>query len=313
VTTGAHAAQGRHHAVDDIPTTTVPQHAVGDPGRAPSRVRPRLDSRFPFRPSVAADQVRITAGRGGPELELRAASVRGLAHRYYGTTRQDAYGFIVSDDNQWLVLAVADGVSAGERSHLAAETAAQVGCQLLVEQLAHGALDWPGLLSTLAAEITAIGGHEADADPVRVAEDLATTALFAVLGLRDDVPTTVYAFGDSSAWLLRPSQPETWTPLQAVKNAGAAIASPATKALPLLPSNGGFPEPASFTLPPDAVLVLMSDGVADPLGSGQGEVADFLAGVWAEPPDPYSFAAQVDFARRTFDDDRTVIAVWPAG
>ena len=59
------------------------------------------------------------------------------------------------------------------------------------------------------------------------------------------------------------------------------------------------------------VLVLMSDGVGDPLGAGTGEVGQTLAESWRKPPYILTFAAQVEFARRSFDDDRTVIAVWP--
>ena len=56
-------------------------------------------------------------------------------------------------------------------------------------------------------------------------------------------------------------------------------------------------------------IFLMTDGVGDPLGRGDGPVGRFLATEWAEPPDMLSFAGQVAFARRSYDDDRTVVGV----
>jgi hypothetical protein len=36
-----------------------------------------------------------------------------------------------------------------------------------------------------------------------------------------------------------------------------------------------------------------------------------LAAWWRRPPDPFTFGAQVGFARKTHLDDRTVIGLWP--
>ena len=61
----------------------------------------------------------------------------------------------------------------------------------------------------------------------------------------------------------------------------------------------------------DTALFLMTDGVADPLGAGSGEVGRVLGQWWAQPPNEFEFGAQAAFARRSFDDDRTVVGVWP--
>ena len=55
----------------------------------------------------------------------------------------------------------------------------------------------------------------------------------------------------------------------------------------------------------------MTDGIADCLGGG-GLAADTMRGWWATPPQPVEFAAQVDFASAGFDDDRTLIGIWPS-
>jgi hypothetical protein len=57
-------------------------------------------------------------------------------------------------------------------------------------------------------------------------------------------------------------------------------------------------------------LFVMTDGVSNPL-LWSPEVQDALARWWARPPDPYTFAAQVGFAKKTHVDDRTVVGIWP--
>jgi hypothetical protein len=97
--------------------------------------------------------------------------------------------------------------------------------------------------------------------------------------------------------------------LQPVKNEGAAVYSPSVNALPMVPRQ--MPAPMRTRVRAGEVLVLMSDGIGDALGAGTGEVGRFLAEVWREPPSPMNFAAQAEFARKSFDDDRTAIAFWP--
>jgi hypothetical protein len=59
------------------------------------------------------------------------------------------------------------------------------------------------------------------------------------------------------------------------------------------------------------VLLLCTDGLALPLAGGTGEVAQTLARELARPPDIVDFARLVDFSRSTYDDDRSLVAVWP--
>ena len=64
---------------------------------------------------------------------------------------------------------------------------------------------------------------------------------------------------------------------------------------------------------PDDVLVLMTDGIGDPLRDGAGQVGRLPGGhVGDARRSPLEFAAQVDFTRKSHDDDRTAVAVWPA-
>jgi hypothetical protein len=290
---------------------------IGDPGRAATTVVPRPDERFPFRHDIVSDSVRIPGDNG--ELHVMGASVRGLSHLYYGKVRQDAFGRLLSKDRRWLVASVADGVSSGDHSHVAADIVSQLGCVLLARQLEErdaAEIDWADVLHCLSSEIV---GRAAErfglVDPTleEVAGKLASTALFAVVAVEPteagDRPVYVLSLGDTSAWVLHPDAEPAWESLQEVKNAGSVVASSATMALPGLPPR--LPSPVATALCPGEVLVLMSDGVGDPLGGGTGEVGAALADAWREPPDPFTFTAQVGFQRRSYDDDRTVLAVWP--
>jgi hypothetical protein len=296
-------------------------YEVGNPGRAAGLTVPLPDTEHWTRRDTVVDGITIVDGheRIG---ELRAASTRGLAHRHYGRVRQDEYGYRRTRDGRYLVMCVADGVSSGKQSHHAAVAAARVGVDYLAESLMKVPLSdiaWAQFISAVAHRIVHHGRKRlgllglADADEYtdrQVSGHMATTVLYAVVDLclvEGAHQVDLLAVGDTSAWVLR--QDDRWEPLQAVKNEGADVYSPAVTALPMLPPQP--PLPVRTRLLPGEVLVLMSDGIGDALGAGTGDVGRFLADVWRTPPVPLQFAAQVEFARKSFDDDRTAVAFWP--
>jgi Protein phosphatase 2C len=256
----------------------------------------------------------VLRGQGNAAMELRAASVRGRSHRFYGKVRQDAYAFRC--DGHHAVVAVADGLGSAPLSHVAAITVARWGAHEIITRLANvrpEALDWWAVLQSLSARVVTEGRAKLGQPELpgrEVGNMLAATALFAVVGL---APVDghhlvhLFAYGDSSAWVLRAGQH--WEPMHAIKNHDTELASSATPALPYLPEHP--PAPVRTALGPTDVLLLVSDGVGDPLGDGAGTVGGFLAEHWRRPPEPLAFAAQVDFARKSHDDDRTAVAMWP--
>ncbi|MFD0575712.1 protein phosphatase 2C domain-containing protein [Dactylosporangium darangshiense] len=292
------------------------RYRIGEPGAA-AAVKPRPDPSEWDRRDTVLDGVYIRDDLDQDRVQLRAASVRGLAHRFAGTVRQDEYAFRRTDDGRHLVLAVADGVSSGRLSHQAAALVCRLGTKLVAASLAvkpPEELDWTAVMLQLSQEIRRIAaGLLQIAEPTHdeVVEQMAATALFGVLELRppdggNDLVAHVAAVGDSSAWVLRA---DGWEPLQAVKNSDGVVATSVTRALPLRSVK------AEVTARPVIVgrgeaLVLMSDGVGDPMMDGTGPVGRVLAEAWRRPPAPLDFAAQVDFLRKTHDDDRTVVAAW---
>lgn len=298
-------------------------YSVGDPGRAPSEVVPRADHAWPHQPDTVVDGFSVFDADEEEILLVRAASLRGLAHRWYGRVRQDEYGWRVTPDGRYLVVCVADGLSSGSLSHLAAQCATRHGTSVLCGLLGEhdpDTLPWRWILDDLAEAIVAAGvpllwpAKHADPKAIsrrEVAEQLATTALYAVVDLCpvDGVHrVTLLPVGDSSAWVL--TEQGAWQPQQPVKNEGVELHSSAVFALPMTPATE--PVPIRTGVRAGEALVLMTDGVGDPLGGGTGVVGRFLAEAWREPPVDLEFAAQVGFARRAYDDDRTAFAIWPS-
>jgi serine/threonine protein phosphatase PrpC len=278
------------------------------------------DHEAPDRNDVVVDAAALDDGSGRPSLALRAASVRGRSHRNGGKTRQDEYAFRRSEDGRYLVIAVADGVSAGEHSHHAANVAARRGCVLVegwLRQYPPAAVPWEQVLRALQDAIQeqgrrALARREIDTTgwgTREFAQELATTLILGVVEVaanKGEHAVTLMRVGDVSAWTRRLDG--TWCNHHDVKNDGQVIASSATSALPHVSATEPY---VSTVLRKGEALVLMTDGIGDPLGNGDNDFGDFLAEMWKAPPPALAYAAHVDFARRSFDDDRTAVTVWP--
>jgi hypothetical protein len=295
--------------------------AIGDPGS-----QPEIPSTLASTPAGRADTI-LDFGRAG-DLEVRAASLRGRSHRYghgrrLSTTRQDEYCFQLSTDGQWLIVFVADGVSQGPESHVAAQIATRRGCQLVTQTIDDGIhpadMPWeediaPRLAGFIVSEairrFNATDPQIAETNAAEVAAIMSTTAVAAVIRTTTDTEVGASFFaagiaGDCSIWTLGTSG---WHSLTPLKNEGLEIASNAVRGLPYLGKVLTF----EGAISPGSALFLMSDGLGDPLASGTGEVGTYLALRWIAPPGPYEFVCTLDFYRRSFDDDRTVVGIWPS-
>ncbi|MFC7648572.1 protein phosphatase 2C domain-containing protein [Streptosporangium lutulentum] len=60
---------------------------------------------------------------------VRAASVRGRTHNFRGETRQDAYGVRLSEDEAWVIAAVADGLGSARHADAAAIAAVRAALE----------------------------------------------------------------------------------------------------------------------------------------------------------------------------------------
>lgn len=274
----------------------IATHSIGDPGSAAAHIRPGVSTAPPCWPDTALDTARIAG------LEIRAASVRGLLHRFEGTPRQDSYSFVWQQDPSALIVAVCDGLGSLNESHEAAALVAQHMAGALTRDASSGELRWAEAFTTCSKAIDSrIDEHGGE---------MATTVVCACVTTLDEggYRAELAWVGDSAAYLLDAS---TWQVVGGTVKTVGAEGDPLSSSTRALPSAAVRPSTNIVEFGSGTALLLMTDGVADPLGEGLGEVGEALASWWSSPPDTFTFGAQVDFARRSFDDDRTVVGVWP--
>jgi serine/threonine protein phosphatase PrpC len=242
---------------------------------------------------------------------VRLASVRGYSHRYSALPRQDEAAAAFEPESGAVVFAVADGVSSARESHVGAEVACSIAIRETSYQLATGErVDWNRVAAIAANELAASAGNLLGEDRLHpeAVEQLVATTLVAgyVLPTRRGTWVSMVQIGDSSAWLLRDHR--YYPALDQKHDHGAPVISSAVSPLPRIPANL---QAAEFDLDPDAVLLVGTDGFGDPLGDGDGQVGQLFAEHLASPPAPRALAHLLDFSRETFDDDRTLLAIWP--
>ncbi len=265
---------------------------IGEPAPA---IEPRLATGEPYRPDTIADGGRAFG------LTVRAASVRGLQKRFVGGPRQDDLCLGVHPATRTLIAAVADGVSAAPRSDLGAALAVRYATAAVARQLDDGAIDWSGVFEQAGWAL-----HSEERRLGEGAGSLATTLLVAAVSVcdPDEVAVQVAAVGDSPAFRLRGRIYDVVVGARPEHDeliGGGVLA---------LPRDARSPEVAACALAPGEALLLCTDGVALPLAGGEGELGRTLARELGTPPDVVDFARLLDFSRSTYDDDRTLIAVW---
>jgi serine/threonine protein phosphatase PrpC len=265
---------------------------IGEPAPV---IDPRLAVGEPYRPDTIAD------GGSALGLKVRAASVRGLQKRFVGGPRQDDLCLGVHAASATLIAAVADGVSAAPRADLGAALAVRYATAAVARHLDEGAIDWSNVFEQAAWALVSEAeraGENAGA--------LATTLLVAAVSAPDgeEAEVQVAAVGDSPAFRLqcRNYHPIVCAPEREDELIGGGVAA--------LPRDAGEVRTNSCALEPGDVLLLCTDGVALPLAGGAGELGRTFARELANPPDVVDFARLLDFSRSTYDDDRTLVAVW---
>lgn len=287
-----------------------PSNAIGDPGRQ-AEVRAKGGPANVGVPDTALDFL-----THGP-LEVRACSSRGWSHRFLGTPRQDS--FCLWADDRVLVIGVADGVSESPQSQVAAETGARSAVKLAADAVARaGNVDWANLSRRVSLRIideaeyrqiaSAAGDNPSIEDRLRATRQaMATTLIVAVIRMTptpEGFPCEVgVVAGDSAAYVLSDGS---LRPVSGGKDQSGPITSSHVRPLP----GAVEPESVHFHLRPGEALVVGTDGIGDIVGDGTGEAALVLAERWAQPPTIDRFLCDVNAYRRTFDDDRTAVAVW---
>ncbi|MGW7522979.1 protein phosphatase 2C domain-containing protein [Streptomyces sp. NPDC054783] len=296
------------------PTSPVAAHGpapwqrvtVGVPGPE-FEARPPGQYDFDF-PDTECD------GWSTPSLSLRFASVRGAKHRYYRRPRQDAARAAVHESTGSVVFAVADGVSSAANSELGAVEACRASIEMMLHQLseAEGTLVFPEVARHAAERLRELARwrlNGKEPQPSEVAGLYATTLVAGAVRAHPSGPVAeICRIGDSGAWVLD-SPSGRYQPLFGPKtDSDALVVSNEVTPLPHVPDPL---EHTSARLDSGQALLIGTDGFEDPLGDGDGQVGSLFARHLAAPPPALWLAHLLDFSRETFDDDRTLLAVWP--
>ncbi|MFC4063081.1 protein phosphatase 2C domain-containing protein [Planomonospora corallina] len=282
------------------PRVAASPYTIGDPGRA-GRELPA----GPPGPQPGLSDNELSAACL-PGVLMRAATFRGLLHRSRNELRQDAFAWGHLTDSGGATHAVAvvcDGVGSLGRSH---EAAALVSRRLA--ELGQTGMAWADCFTTVNRELhdhAARMRERRDFDPGR--DGMATTAVaLSVHWSGEEWVGEVAWIGDSPLLWLSPDG--TWASLTEPDGDEEQDGFHSTGVRPL-PSRDGTCLTRRIRLTGGA-LFLMTDGIANPL-RWAADVQSTLAQWWARPPDPFTFAAQAAFSRKTHMDDRTVVALWP--
>ena len=236
---------------------------------------------------TAADAAFRAEGGDGDWCAVRAASVAGVRHRLAGQPGQDGFAWAWQGDR--LAVAVADGLGGVPGSDTTATRAGPAAVGAAVA--AAGSPSAQVAAGLEAANRAAAGGG-------------ATTIIVAVVSRSGEV--ALGRVGDSTAFLVAAgSGPgrELFSP-PAGDGVGTVTAA--------LPDAAAAPETGTAIMATGDLLVLVTDGIADPWRDGPTTVAPVLAAALAQHPAPLGLAQLVDFSRRGCHDDRTLLAVWLA-
>jgi serine/threonine protein phosphatase PrpC len=218
---------------------------------------------------------------------------------------------------------VADGVSTAGRGGEGADLAVEAAARYLCAGGDGGeAADWGEAACRASArraseELLSVGAASA----LRTAAEFSTTFVVALVtatatatGGAGGADVVLGRVGDSTAFRLAEG---VWQELFLPPESDD-LHHTATDVLPFSNQGEGGEttvETTSNHLPAGAAIVLLTDGIANPLRDGPTTVATALAELLRAGPggnlSPLALAAAADFSRRGCQDDRTIVVAWP--
>lgn len=253
---------------------------------------------------LAADGVRLG------DLEVRAATMVGADHRcgHPAKPRQDAYSLAQTQDGQYLLAAVADGVSNSRHSDLGARVAASKMTREL-SAIISGTGRWPANVADLATSIArdmagTAKGRGISEDEVQCV--LAAVAIPARANLDGRRKLWVAWIGDVSIWLRQGGDLHRIT--------GEEKQGPDPNALSTtLPFHPHEMRVGSCEAEPGDSVIVMTDGLSDSLDMVAG-VREYFVSQWSErPPHPAAFLYSLCYDAPGQTDDRTAVVTWCGG
>ncbi|MFM9696718.1 protein phosphatase 2C domain-containing protein [Streptomyces europaeiscabiei] len=253
------------------------------------------------------------------QLTALGVSVRGDSHRWEGHCRQDAMAIarVGPPDAEMLVLAIADGVSSANRSHIASQDLVHqttVNLDDEAESLYQALRDQNepelhGLANKIVGQTVGElrARWRADAGADYEDRDHATTLHVLLVPVQEAVRhRLLVSVGDGG---LRVCRDGVWT--GDGTQSSQPLLDPRTAAVPV---SYDTVKTRLFSAPPGDVLLLATDGITGPLRQ-EPEFGRRLAGYWGlgEVPAPSDFLWQAQLRAKSYDDDRTVVCLWEQG
>lgn len=291
---------------------------VGDVGGM-LRVMPSVRSKLSG--SHVPDSV-VDAGVLSDSVSIGVVSIKGASHHLSATPRQDSYA--IGTDESWAVIAIADGVSEGKLSHVAATDAARVTVAESLRALTASTpdlIDWRDVADKAREAVRALGLRRAQqqAGGVDPAPDISDRTIARIMATTCDVLITpverregllrvwrIRIAGDGSFYVLDPSRG--WGLLNSGKDtASSTIDNSVSDPLPL---GGDNPDVEYWDLAPGQAAVLCTDGFGDVIGEGARPVGRYLFDAWQLPLDTVQLLWSASFVNTNADDDRTATIVW---
>ncbi|MDR2571068.1 MAG: protein phosphatase 2C domain-containing protein [Oscillospiraceae bacterium] len=266
------------------------------------------------------------------DLLVMGSSIRGAMHYGLSTIRQDAYAIgteIDSNDNVWLIAAVADGVSSASQSHTIADYMARQAIVTVGDELKASSpntlhsIEWSKVARRLveiseefcrnAAKRIVSTGNTDEVDKASVKDFIkkwATTLEFVVVQAsgNDDLPKKEFVHvavaGDGAAYVL--NKVRGWVVIKSGKKQTGSIASNAVLSLPLSPDNfiinfGHLRKSDCF--------ILTTDGLGDFIANGSTPLGAFFQRKLPKCESLASFMQITDVSLYQADDDRTIIMI----
>ncbi len=245
----------------------------------------------------AADSCYRVEGASTPWCSLRAVSVTGVRHRLSGQPGEDSFAWARAGTH--LAVAVADGLGSVATSGGAARRAARAAVDA-----AAGVVDAARSVAVVGSDGALEVGLAAANEAARGGG--ATTLVLAIVG--EDGCIRAGRVGDSTAFVVGAGG-SAWVELFGGREDDGAVGTETDA----LPSDAPKWEVAGVDLAPSEVLVLLTDGLADPWRDGPQTVAPALGEALAGHPSALELARVADFSRQGCHDDRTLLSIWIAG
>lgn len=291
---------------------------AGD-GGAILRVLPSVRSKISG--AYVADSS-VDAAAVSDSVSVGVVSVKGASHHLSGTPRQDAYA--IGSDDAWVVVAVADGVSEGRLSHVAAAEAARVAVSEALRALVASGpevVDWSAVAGRVRVAVRALGQRRAQHQlgPSEILPEIPDRTIARLMSTTCDLIVVPVARCEGSlrVWRVRVAGDGSFYALDRHRGWGliGAGKDPTSSAIDNavrdpLPLGGDKPDVASWELEPGQAVVLCTDGFGDVIGEGARPVGRYLFDAWQRPLDTVQLLRTSSFINTNADDDRTAAIVW---